>query len=251
MFYIFCLISFCLLLYFLSSKNLKINLKINDQTNDQNDFIFPLKINICNQTQSFMSTNINSDLLITLKNNQNLIKENECNIRLNIYRFNGQNLTIDSIVDNNIITTSFNKNFGKINNTSLTTQIYGYNQQWIPCPLIMSPLYNNVINISLEDLNKYGGLYYGSNNLTELIIPISLNQWKLGNNILTLYEPYATTREEMDKLKYFTYQVYENKLVGNVKGYRDKDQKFKIEWIRWILKGKNDKFISYGTIRYL
>ena len=43
MFYIFCLISFCLLLYFLSSKNLKINLKINDQTNDQNVFHFSFK----------------------------------------------------------------------------------------------------------------------------------------------------------------------------------------------------------------
>jgi hypothetical protein len=254
---LFILFCFVLLIFLISNKS---NVKIEKQNNKSieiSNIIFPLQnhqnlqkepINICNTTQSFMSTDINSDLLITRENKQKEnTNENNCNVKLDIYRFNGQNLNIDSTITDNIISTSFNQNFGKINDKSLTTQIYGYKQNWIPCPLIISPLYNDKRSINdgnLEDLNKYGGIYYGINNTNKLIIPITLNNWKLEDNILTLYQPYSTTREEMDKLKYFTY----NGLIGNIKGYRDKDQKFNIEWIRWR---ENNNYISYGTIKSL
>jgi len=218
---------------------------LNKSLND-NDLIIPSTINICNhKLNSFMSTDINSDFLV-IKNTTEITEITpsdeypDCdNFQLDIYRYDGQNISLNSELNDNTL-----KDFGKINNKSITSQLYGLNQIWVEAPLVISPIYNTVITITLDHFRQYGGIYYGPNNKKEEIIPISKDQFKLGKYTLTLYQPYATTREEMDKLNYF---MTDNGLIGNIKGFRDKDQKFNIEWIRW--RKSNNECISYGTIR--
>jgi len=171
---------------------------LNKSLND-NDLIIPSTINICNhKLNSFMSTDINSDFLV-IKNTTEITPSDDCdNFQLDIYRYDGQNISLNSELNDNTL-----KDFGKINNKSITSQLYGLNQIWVEAPLVISPIYNTVITITLDHFKQYGGIYYGPNNKKEEIIPISKDQFKLGKYTLTLYQPYATTREEMDKLNYF------------------------------------------------
>ena len=94
----------------------------------------------------------------------------------------------------------------------------------------------------MDQLKSKGAIYCDQNDIEE---PMSV----IGNDLFTipsigtlqLVEPFAPTRQQMDQLKYFK----TDELIGNIKGYRDKDQKFNIQWIRW---SKNGKCLNYGTI---
>lgn len=184
------------------------------------------------QIHSFMSTDQDPDFLI--------IKEG----KFNIYKFNGQNLQVNPKYF------SFKKSKNHLltsKNHSLTSKIDGVKQKWVKCPLRISPLYYAIRNISLDQLKSDGGIYCNENNIEEPITVVSENNIFSIESIglLELVEPFANTRQQMDKLKYFKGINENNGLIGNIKGYRDKDQKFKIEWIRW---SKNGKCLNYGCL---
>lgn len=168
------------------------------------------------QIKSYMSTDF--DLLI--------IKNNE----FDIYKYDGQNLNV-------------NPKYFKFHKNYLTSVIDGYKQKWVKAPLRLSPLYYSIKNITLDELLFKGGIYCNEDNIEEPMVVEGNNKFYIPSiGILELIEPFANTRQQMDKLKYFK---NENGLIGNIKGYRDKDQKFNIQWICW---SRNNKILNYGTI---
>lgn len=183
------------------------------------DPIIPTNTDLCNTTSAFMSIKIKPTFL--------LIKPiNNCNVNLHLFKYDGKNIDINtSIIDNDII------NFGKVINNTIQTD----DTTFIPAPL-------KIMNITLNDLKLRGGLYYDHNNVITQIIPINCNLFSLEKYTLELIEPYANTRQQSDNLMFFK---GDNGLVGEIHGYRDKNQNFIMEWICWR---KNDEYLSYGTV---
>lgn len=201
------------------------NKKTFESFNSSNNFnffdpIIPTSINnLCNQKSAFIS--IEKDptfLLITPMDN--------CNINLHLFKYDGQNIDMNTHINEATIS-----NFGEIINNKIKTD----DTVFIPAPL-------KIMNIRLDDLKSRGGLYYDHNNVITPINKISCNRFKLNNHTLDLIEPYANTRQQSDKLMLFKGN---NGLIGEIHGYRDKDQKFVMEWICWR---KNGKYLSYGTV---
>lgn len=179
--------------------------------------------NLCSKSTAFMSIEKNPTFLL-IKPKDGFI--GECNINLHLFKYDGQNINIDSVVLGNTIS-----KFGTINNNSIKTD----NTLFIPAPL-------KIMNIRLDDLKSHGGLYYDHTNIITPITPMNCDMFKLGPYTLTLIEPYANTRQQSDKMMLFKGN---SGLIGEIHGYRDKDQKFIIEWICWK---QNNNYLNYGTI---